>query len=94
MGFMPRPLYPQIMGTGNVWAAQPFCGEDKKLCPHLGIEPQFSCRPVRSGHPPVSRLLHAENNDIFLSANGRVIEAVSSEFETNFLVFSALALTL
>jgi len=82
------------MGTGNVWAAQAFCGEEKNLWPPLGIEPQFFCRPARSPQPPVSRLRHAENNVIFLNGNSRVVQAVGSEYEPSWLVFSLLALTL
>jgi hypothetical protein len=66
----------------------------EKSLPPLGIELQFFCRPARSLPPPVSRLRHAESNVIFLNGNSRVVQAVGSEFETNWLVFSLLALTL
>ena len=32
---------PQIMGTGNSWVAQAFCGEEKNLCPRWESNPNF-----------------------------------------------------
>jgi len=48
--------------------------------PPLEIEPQLSCLPARSLHPPVSRLRRTENYVILSNANSRVVQAVGSEF--------------
>ena len=51
---MPRPLYPQIMGTGNVWPSQGFCGKEKNFCPRWESNPNFPVvQPVAYIHRSV-----------------------------------------